>query len=136
MDTELAISVISFVISVAITAIVYGLGPILLLAFHTNPISPKKLKWFHIVYTVVISFTLNVLSSMLGYGCNFMPALIWGYIFYNINKSQFQKRNVAIPRSKYTEQESQIRQFIVDESTGEVLEEKPVQTPPHQNIDE
>ena len=66
---------------------------------------------------------------MLGYQCNFTPALIWGLIFYNINKSQFKKREPAIPQDTYTQQEAQMKHFIVDESTGEVISEAPVEEP-------
>lgn len=120
---------VSLLIDVALTAVVYGFGPLLLLAFHHGPIKPKALKWFHVIYTVILSLLFNFASSMMGYGCNFTPAIIWGLIFYNFNKSQFKKRDPAIPQDTYTQQESQIKQFIVDESTGEVISETPISKP-------
>ena len=107
----------------------YGIGPLLLLAFHRSPIKPKTLKRFHIIYTVIVSLMCNFGSSLMGYGCNFTPAIIWGVIFYNINKSQFKKRDVAISSDTYAQQESQMKHFIVDESTGEVISETPVEAP-------
>lgn len=114
---------VSFIISLAITALIYGLGPLLLLAFHRSPISPKKLKWFHIIYTVVISLICNFISSASGNGASFTPAIIWGLIFYIVNKSQFSKRVAAVPQEKQAQQEAQMQQFVVDSSTGEVISE-------------
>ena len=121
--------VISFAISLALTALVYGIGPLLLLAFHQSTISPKKLKWFHIIYTIVVSLVFNVLAAMLGYRCNFTPALIWGTIFYRINKKKFAQREKAIPPETYAQQEAQMKQFVVDDATGEVISEPPVEDP-------
>ena len=121
--------VISFAISLALTALVYGIGPLLLLAFHQSTISPKKLKWFHIIYTIVVSLAFNVLAAMLGYRCNFTPALIWGTIFYHINKKKFAQRGKAIPPETYAQQEAQMKQFDVDDATGEVISEPPAKEP-------
>ena len=121
--------VISFTISLALTALVYGIGPLLLLAFHQSTISPKKLKWFHITYTIVVSLAFNVLAAMLGYRCNFTPALIWGTIFYHINKKKFSQREKAIPAETYAQQESQMKQFVVDDATGEVISEPTAEEP-------
>lgn len=114
---------VSLLIGVALTAVVYGFGPLLLLAFHHGPIKPKALKWFHCIYTVILSLLFNFASSMMGYGCNFTPAIIWGLIFYNINKSQFKKREPAIPQDIYAQQASQLKTFVVDDATGEVISE-------------
>lgn len=120
---------VSLLIGVALTAVVYGFGPLLLLAFHHGPIKPKALKWFHIIYTVILSLLFNFASSMMGYGCNFTPAIIWGLIFYNINKSQFKKREPAIPQDIYAQQASQLKTFVVDDATGEVISETPISKP-------
>lgn len=121
--------VISFTISLALTALVYGIGPLLLLAFHQSTISPKKLKWFHITYTIVVSLAFNVLAAMLGYRCNFTPALIWGTVFYRFNKKKFAQREKAIPTETYTQQEAQMKQFVVDDATGEVISEPSAEEP-------
>lgn len=121
--------VISFAISLALTALVYGIGPLLLLAFHQSTISPKKLKWFHITYTIAVSLAFNVLAAMLGYRCNFTPALIWGTIFYHINKKKFAQREKAILPETYAQQEAQMKQFVVDDATGEVISEPPAEEP-------
>lgn len=121
----------SFLADFLVTVIAYGLGPILLLEFHKGPISPKKLKWFHIIYTIIVSFTFNIIMSLLGLRQvgSFTPAIIWGTVFYRINKKNFDQRAKAIPPETYTQQEAQMKHFAVDESTGEVISEPPVEEP-------
>ena len=113
----------SFLSDLIVTVIAYGLGPILLLEFHKSPISIKKLKWFHIIYTIIVSFTFNIILSLIGVRQvgSFTPAIIWGTIFYRINKNSFEQRAKAIPADTYAQQEAQMQQFVVDESTGEVI---------------
>lgn len=115
----------SFLADFLVTVIAYGLGPILLLEFHKGPISPKKLKWFHIIYTIIVSFTFNIIMSLLGLRQvgSFTPAIIWGTVFYRINKKNFDQRAKAIPSDTYTQQEAQMKQFVVDDATGEVISE-------------
>lgn len=121
----------SFLADFLVTVIAYGLGPILLLEFHKGPISPKKLKWFHIIYTIIVSFTFNIIMSLLGLRQvgSFTPAIIWGTVFYRINKKNFDQRAKAIPSDAYTQQEAQMKQFVVDDVTGEVISETPVEEP-------
>lgn len=121
----------SFLADFLVTVIAYGLGPILLLEFHKGPISPKKLKWFHIIYTIIVSFTFNIIMSLLGLRQvgSFTPAIIWGTVFYRINKKNFDQRAKAIPSDTYTQQEAQMKQFAVDDATGEVISETPVEEP-------
>lgn len=123
MDAEEFIT--SFLADFLVTVIAYGLGPILLLEFHKGPISPKKLKWFHIIYTIIVSFTFNIIMSLLGLRQvgSFTPAIIWGTVFYRINKKNFDQRAKAIPSDTYTQQEAQMKQFVVDDATGEVISE-------------
>lgn len=121
----------SFLADFLVTVIAYGLGPILLLEFHKGPISPKKLKWFHIIYTIIVSFTFNIIMSLLGLRevGSFTPAIIWGTVFYRINKKNFDQRAKAIPSDTYTQQEAQMKQFVVDDATGEVISEPPAEEP-------
>ena len=121
----------SFLADFLVTVIAYGLGPILLLEFHKGPISPKKLKWFHIIYTIIVSFTFNIIMSLLGLRQvgSFTPAIIWGTVFYRINKKNFDQRAKAIPSEPYTQQEAQMKQFVVDDATGEVISEPPAEEP-------
>lgn len=121
----------SFLADFLVTVIAYGLGPILLLEFHKGPISPKKLKWFHIIYTIIVSFTFNIIMSLLGLRQvgSFTPAIIWGTVFYRINKKNFNQRAKAIPSDTYTQQEAQMKQFVVDDATGEVISEPPAEEP-------
>lgn len=121
----------SFLADFLVTVIAYGLGPILLLEFHKGPISPKKLKWFHIIYTIIVSFTFNIIMSLLGLRQvgSFTPAIIWGTVFYRINKKNFDQRAKAIPPEIYAQQEAQMKQFVVDDATGEVISEPPAEEP-------
>lgn len=121
--------ILSFVISLFFTALVYGIGPVLLLLLHKSPIDYKKLKWFHIAYTVIISSAFNIFSSLSGYGMNFTPAIIWGLIFYRINKAQFEKRQAPPTSTVRVDDAGQAKEFVVDESTGEVLSEKTIEAP-------
>lgn len=123
--------VVAFLSDLLVTVFAYGLGPIILLKLHKGPISIKKLKWFHIIYTIIISFSFNVILLLLELRpvSNFTPALIWGTIFYHINKKKFAQREKAIPPETYTQQEAQMKQFVVDDATGEVISEPPAEEP-------
>ena len=123
--------VVAFLSDLIVTVFAYGLGPIILLKLHKGPISIKKLKWFHIIYTITVSFSFNVILLLLELRPvgSFTPALIWGTIFYRINKKKFAQREKAIPPETYAQQEAQMKQFIVDDATGEVISEPPAEEP-------
>lgn len=123
--------VVAFLSDLLVTVFAYGLGPIILLKLHKGPISIKKLKWFHIIYTIIISFSFNVILLLLELRpvSNFTPALIWGTVFYRFNKKKFAQREKAIPPETYAQQEAQMKQFVVDDATGEVISETPVEEP-------
>lgn len=123
--------VVAFLSDLIVTVFAYGLGPIILLKLHKGPISIKKLKWFHIIYTIIISFSFNVILLLLKLRpvSNFTPALIWGTVFYRFNKKKFAQRGKAIPPETYTQQEAQMKQFVVDDATGEVISEPPAEEP-------
>ncbi len=123
--------VVAFLSDLIVTVFAYGLGPIILLKLHKGPISIRKLKWFHIIYTIIISFSFNVILLLLELRpvSNFTPALIWGTVFYRINKKKFAQREKAIPPETYAQQEAQMKQFVVDDATGEVISEPPAKEP-------
>lgn len=123
--------VVAFLSDLIVTVFAYGLGPIILLKLHKGPISIKKLKWFHIIYTITVSFSFNVILLLLELRPvgSFTPALIWGTIFYHINKKKFAQRGKAIPPETYAQQEAQMKQFVVDDATGEVISEPPAEEP-------
>lgn len=123
--------IVAFLSDLIVTVFAYGLGPIILLKLHKGPISIKKLKWFHIIYTIIVSLSFNVillLLELMPVG-SFTPALIWGTVFYRINKKKFAQREKAIPPETYTQQEAQMKQFVVDDATGEVISEPPAEDP-------
>lgn len=86
------LNVSDFLVSLAITAVAYGAGP-LLLRLRKGPVPPKALKWFHIGYTVVLAIAFAAYNSLNGYKVNLYPTLIWGSIFYWWNRSYFEKRS-------------------------------------------
>ena len=121
----------AFLSDLIVTVFAYGLGPVILLRLHKGPISIKKLKWFHIIYTIIVSLSFNVILLLLELRPvgSFTPALIWGTVFYRINKKKFAQRENAIPPETYTQQEAQMKQFVVDDATGEVISEPPAEEP-------
>ena len=78
--------------SLALTASIYGAGP-LLLRLRKGPISSKALKWLHIGYTAILAFAFSVYDFSNGYDISFSPAILWGSIFYWWNRSYFEKYN-------------------------------------------
>ena len=64
-------------------------------------------------------------------GC-FLGWLIWMipmYIYFEKRRALFTPPITAIPSDTYTQQEAQMKHFAVDESTGEVISETPVEEP-------
>ena len=78
--------------ALALTASIYGAGP-LLLRLRKGPISSKALKWLHIGYTAILAFAFSIYDFSNGYDISFSPAILWGSIFYWWNRSYFEKRN-------------------------------------------
>lgn len=64
-------------------------------------------------------------------GC-FLGWLTWMipmYIYFEKRRALFTPPITAIPSDTYTQQESQMKQFVVDGSTGEVISETPAEEP-------
>lgn len=78
--------------ALALTASIYGAGP-LLLRLRKGPISSKALKWLHIGYTAILAFAFSIYDFSNGYNISFSPAILWGSIFYWWNRSYFETRN-------------------------------------------
>lgn len=98
-------NVASALCSLALTASVYGAGP-LLLRLRKGPISSKALKWLHIGYTAILAFAFSIYDFSNGYDISFPPALLWGSIFYWWNRSYFDKKrrsSVPFPDPKHEE---------------------------------
>lgn len=98
-------NVASALSSLALTASVYGAGP-LLLRLRKGPISSKALKWLHIGYTAILAFAFSIYDFSNGYDISFSPALLWGSIFYWWNRSYFDKKrrsSVPFPDPKHEE---------------------------------
>ena len=64
-------------------------------------------------------------------GC-FLGWLIWMipmYIYFEKRRALFTPPITAIPSDTYTQQEAQMKQFVVDDATGEVISEPPAEEP-------
>ena len=64
-------------------------------------------------------------------GC-FLGWLIWMipmYIYFEKRRALFTPPITAIPSDAYTQQEAQMKQFVVDDATGEVISEPPAEEP-------
>lgn len=99
---------VSALLSIALTAAIFGAGP-MLLRLRKTPISPKPLKYVHIGYTVIVALAFAVYDALNGYQINFFPALLWGSIFYWWNTRYFEKKfspKLSKPSSEPSEQES------------------------------
>ena len=129
MDTETVIWVLSFIVSLILTVLAYGAGPILLLLTYKGYIEPKKLRWIYILYTVAICVIFNVYNYNHGYRSSTAPAFIWGTIFYQFNKAKFEKRKFRFISKVQAEEDGQTKEFIVDQETGEVLKETVIKEP-------
>lgn len=58
--------------SLALTASIYGAGP-LLLRLRKGPISSKALKWLHIGYTAILAFAFSIYDFLMGTTSVFPP---------------------------------------------------------------
>lgn len=126
-------NVASALCSLALTASVYGAGP-LLLRLRKGPISSKALKWLHIGYTAILAFAFSIYDFSNGYDISFSPALLWGSIFYWWNRSYFdKKRRSSVPFSDPKHEEAASTNPVQPEPTP-VLQEAPpelaVELPP------
>ncbi len=64
-------------------------------------------------------------------GC-FLGWLIWMipmYIYFEKRRALFTPPITAIPSDTYAQQEAQMKQFVVDDATGEVISEPPAEEP-------
>lgn len=80
----------------ALTALVYGLAPMVLYIGRSTPIRKRSLKIFHIAYTVAIAFFFAIASSLAGNGINFWPAVLWGTVFYRANSVKLSEKGLIL----------------------------------------
>ncbi len=91
-----SIGFVSMIISFILTAVIYGLAPLIFYLKRRSPIRKRTLKAFHIIYTVIIALFFAVANSLNGLSVNFAPAAIWGTLFYHINKSKLSDKGLLI----------------------------------------
>lgn len=124
---------ISIVVSVVYTIILYGMGPLAFAILRKTPVTKRKVKWFSVLYSISAWLCSNAFWYLYA-GASISSggaALLWGWIFYKLLKRHLSKTNrlteavSAIPASRYQTQESEMGKFVVDSETGEVIREDP-----------
>ena len=82
---------IEFILSAIVTAATYGAGPMLLAKLRKKPLSVWKLRLFCAAYTILIWVVWQFLTYD-GNSVRTMPAMFWGYVFYRLARSAFEKK--------------------------------------------
>ena len=140
---------ISIVVSVVYTIILYGVGPLVFAILRKKPVTKRKVKWFSVLYSISAWLCSNAFWHLYT-GASVSPggaALLWGWIFYKMLKNRLSKTNrlietiSAVPTSRYQTQETEMGKFVVDSETGEVTREelpepKPSSTDIAEGLDE
>lgn len=88
-----------------------------------------KLLYLQLFWSCILSATNQMLQRgadwSIAIGC-LLGWIIWAipmYIYFAKRRPLFDPPITAIPQQQYTQQEAQMQQFVVDESTGEVISE-------------
>lgn len=87
-------------INLVLTIALYGAGPILKLRKTNRPVTLKSLRRFSIAYTVIIWLGLRLLAAWFDLDAasfnmtNYVPAVLWGTIFYKHVKRKLQKKEL------------------------------------------
>lgn len=68
-------------------------------------------------------------GSALGIFTGWLIWMIPSYIYFQKRRPLFDPPITAIPQQQYTQQEAQMKQFVVDDATGEVISEPPAEEP-------
>lgn len=87
---------LSLLVSLILTALVYGIAPIIFYYTRKKPLRKRTLKAFHIIYTSVVALFFAFESSFAGLGVKFTPAILWGLLFYHINKVKLSDKGLLI----------------------------------------
>lgn len=82
--------------NLALTALVYGIAPIIFYCTRKRPVRKRVLKTFHIIYTCVVGMLFAVGSSFAGLGVSFTPAVLWGLLFYHVNRVKLLDKGLLI----------------------------------------
>lgn len=95
---------IEFILSAIVTAATYGAGPMLLAKLRKKPLSVWKLRLFCVAYTILVWVVWQFLTYD-GNSVRTMPAMFWGYVFYRLARSAFEKKTTpAIPPDEQPEE--------------------------------
>lgn len=84
--------IFEIIISAAVTALSYGVGPFILCKARKLSIKLLYLRIFCISYTVLVWFIWQYLTYGDGTPVRTMPAIFWGVVFYRLAKKSMQKK--------------------------------------------
>lgn len=82
------------IVSIALTAFMYGLVPLCIALFRNDPIQKKTFRLICIGYTVVVALVCAIYAFNQGERETFLPAVLWGTISYNVGASHLKKRGL------------------------------------------
>lgn len=98
-------------IAVIMTAFLYGIVPMLVVTF-SHEIQKRRFKTICIVWCVVAAILFIALNAYFETGntASYMPAVIWGWVFYKIGCSIIDKRSSKkLPAPEQTQQAAETK---------------------------
>lgn len=125
------ISLQVFAVSLAVTAAVYGAFPILYAWCKKAAVTRARYRTLCICVTAAIALSFGVFSSLAGQGISFSPALLWGFIFYNVGKSHLKMRGLLVETGPDRKPPAAPAGSVKPEETVELFEGQPVRTVAH-----
>lgn len=96
----------NLLVSLAITALAYGAGPLILAFIGRKVWTVKEFNIFSVCYTAAVFFVFSVLAFVLGEGQSgaIAPAFIWGIIFNRLASAKM-RGDVRLVIKKYRKPE-------------------------------
>lgn len=86
---------VEIALSLVFTAAVYCAFPLLFAFLRKSPIAKKKYRLLCIVVTASVAIVFQILRTVSDLSGNaFVPALLWGTVFYNVGLSILRKRRM------------------------------------------
>ena len=124
----------------ALISLAVNIGLFILIALASEKLDNWKwagIQLYYLYFSLVcVRSAINQISQqgmqwsiVIGYFLAWLTWMIPMYIYFEKRRALFEPPIAAIPSNTYVRQESQLKQFIVDESTGEVISEPPISNP-------
>ena len=86
---------VEIALSFVFTAAVYCAFPLLFAFLRKSPIAKKKYRFLCIIVTASVAIVFQILRTVSDLSGNaFVPALLWGAVFYNVGLSILRKRKM------------------------------------------